>query len=191
MKFKEKLLRDEVYLDWKKLWEIYEKFFKYLDENFETRLFFLKSSKDLLNLPDKILLEDGFLINFSYFKSKPIEVDARLKGVNGEIARTKVIVGYRLSNDYNLKKRNRAIRANLIHGLDALFLRKLGREFRMIAVHDAFFIEVEHTSFLIDRSNALIKSRNLLFDVESNTVKWCNYLAQEPFLSSHSIFILI
>lgn len=146
-------------LSFKNIQADFDIFYKFLMDEYETDLLFKLSSKTLLGLENNISLVDGFTLDLTYNKRLGLKCDARLKTPTGKIIRTSIIYSYKLISELDHLKRNRSFRANLLHSLDALFLRKLGKDFVMITIHDAFFIELTSASYLIDRANEIFKTK--------------------------------
>jgi hypothetical protein len=137
-----------------KIKEKFNSFFKFLNNDFETEIFYKKKSKILLNEISKIFFDDGTEIYFLYgnLNFKRREVKNKKLGIR---------VSYDMSakcSAVNKSKTNSSLRANLIHATDSNFARKIILKFHCLTIHDCFCIRLAHIIPCLDYANEIFRN---------------------------------
>jgi hypothetical protein len=161
-------------------------FFKYLMVLFEEGNFYAESStllienfKELLRICEKLTFctNDFSEICLEYYKIKKIRKDKILNNKRITIQFDEV------SDDLDERKSFRALRANLIHCLDASYLRLIINNYKpLYTVHDSFGIDILSCDKLIEVANTSINKIYGYNDI---------YIYKNKHIKYYSNFILI
>jgi len=128
-----------------KLFVDFKIFFNFLKNSYEF-LFYKENSKSLLNMP-RILLIDGEVIDFTYYKSKNVIRDFKGVGFRDTILLQNVGV------DVDLQKSDIAFIANLIHYTDSNFAKKIIKCYEIYFIHDELIVPLFQYPIILDHAN--------------------------------------
>ena len=144
----------------------FQNFYLFLKKIFEDNLFFNEPSRNLINFFKKnlttskeirVVTSDESEASLEYKKIIAVRYDKRL----GEIRVT--VVFNDVSETLDLKKSYQALRPNLLHSVDATFVRlvitRLPRA--IITIHDSFGIDILNIDCLITTANHVINLLDL------------------------------
>lgn len=148
-------------------------FFRFLENLFTTNKFFAAPSIEILKNFKNIYKSgpfwwttpDDFIIPLDYYKVIRVRLDRC-------ILKRETIVWNDLSEELDQKKMFRALRANIIHGIDSLIVRTINLKLKypIITVHDSFGIDI--LSLPIFEEIAILEYQNLfdqnLFGVKTD-----------------------
>lgn len=157
-----KLKEDEFHI----VLEDFKEFFKYLKEIFEKDVFFKKSSKSLVNFFKKKLENSGEVEITTSDDSKAyteyreitlIRLDKKYQNLRFSITFQS------LSDNLDLQKIYRSLRPNLVHSLDASYVRLVVDRlpWGIITIHDSFGIDILNVSLLLNIANTAINELHL------------------------------
>lgn len=153
--------------DYEEVVEDFKLFYNYLRVCFEENMFFKNSSKVLLNFLKKelqnnkqlkITTSDKSNTYLEYNKSIFVRLDKRYKSVRFTMS------FQQLTQDLDLKKIYQSLRPNLIHSLDATYVRLILNHlpYGIITIHDSFGIDILSVNILIKIANYSINNLNNL-----------------------------
>lgn len=160
-------------------------FFKFLKNLFEGGLFYANPSKVIINTFKRrlketkkleIKLPDESLIFLQYNYLKKIRLDRIIQHTR------KTIVFFTLDDKINDYKTCIALRANLIHSLDATYVRFVIKylDYSIITIHDSFGIDILNVSKLIFIANKSVNAVGFIDELsflDKNTVVYnSNYI---------------
>lgn len=146
-----KLIAEDNSFTYKLISEV-KKFYNYLKNDVEKEELFEKSSNELIKLWFKgreITTKDGAIIDLNYKKIIKKSIETTILG------KRKSMINYTISEEYDKRKTNIALRANLIHSMDSIFARDILSIEKIISIHDSFGISIAEVSFLIDLANTV------------------------------------
>ena len=147
------------------------RFYKFIKENFKNNPNFIRNSSDLdkqfktaltnkENITVVSRLDDES--NLTYFKTQTKHFDFIIKIKND---RKRIIKNYRyLSNEIDNKKTLTALKANLVHFVDAMLIRDINTSVfyfsssMYISIHDSFMVDFTEVSEFILLANKCINN---------------------------------
>lgn len=126
---------------------LFKQFYKYLTDIFDTKVFFLRPSEEILQVFKKewadnkrffFITSDEFIIYYDYYKIIKHRID-RIINNNRESIQWNV-----QTQEADTQKMFRALRANLIHSFDGLIVRQVTLElnYPIMTIHDSFGIDI-------------------------------------------------
>jgi DNA-directed RNA polymerase len=136
----------------KKLKDEIKNFYQFLKFDVEREELFEKSSNELISTwheGKELKTCDNATINLNYKKliKKSIEV---------KIGNTRLsMVEHVATSEFDKRKTNIALRANIVHSMDSFFVRAILNDKSMITIHDSFGIDIASTPLLIDKANKI------------------------------------
>jgi hypothetical protein len=170
-KEKEKLMVEEI-----------KNFFKYLENFFDENEFFEKSSQILTRNWDEsssfIRTFDSNQIYLNYYT-----LTEKRFNINNWENKRKTMIYFEPSSQYDKKQTIKALRANIVHTLDAQYARLLINKYSILTIHDSFGIDIFRICQLIDDANLIMKLELL----KSSIITQQTSLDQ----NLYSIFILL
>ena len=127
----------------------FEKFYKFLEQDFEIQIFYLKQSKDIEHNFVDICFDDDTSIYFSY-----LQINNKRKEIKNKKYDIRVTYN-EFENTKNVDniKTKRALRANLIHACDSFFARKIISRYNCLVIHDCFCISATDINLCLDDMN--------------------------------------
>jgi hypothetical protein len=172
-------LKDEEYAA---VFDDFQNFFKHLGGVFDGNVFFKKSSKSFMepyrnDLKEtgeiKITTADNSHAYLEYKKTNDVRMDKIYKSIR------MTIVFQELSTEIDTRKSYQSLRPNLIHSIDATFVRIVLTRLPnpIITIHDSFGIDVLNTDLLIVVANYAL---NFLHDA-LNSNEPSTPLIESPF----------
>jgi hypothetical protein len=155
----------------------FRKVYKLVNEgNPESTILFQHSILDL----NKALIQEEYFdledikINLSYHKLHKKEINVF------ENKKRYSVVNYEVLEELDEKKKNISMVANCVHGLDALFARRVSNAFykknkKILLNHDAFYISYYEANFFIKIANECIKIEENFNILKGKNKKRKNY----------------
>lgn len=155
-------------------------FMKYLTDIVEQEFLFLKNSSELTKgWNNKMILYTSdnvcFSLNYNKKTKKQIQIIVDNK--------RKSIIDYQITNTYDKRKTKQALRANIIHIMDAYIARSIISKWKIGTIHDSFGIDILKTSLIIDSANELFNEH--IFSHNSS------YIDKNPDKKTYSLFIIL
>lgn len=162
----------------KKFSKNFNSFYNFLDNDFETKLFYSKKSKDLIEFVSGISFLDGTVINLTYNELKYRRREIKSSQFNIRVSYDSQIK----SNYVNIETTNNALRANIIHASDAYLNRSFIKKYSSLSIHDCFCLHLVNINSCIHFINKFFytqinnTNKNLLI---KNYVDVCVYIKEE------------
>lgn len=155
-------------------------FMKYLTDIVEQEFLFLKNSSELTKAWNhKMILYTSDNVSFSLNYNKKTKKQIQITVDN----KRKSIIDYHITNIYDKRKTKQALRANIIHIMDAYIARSIISKWKIGTIHDSFGIDILRTSLIIDNANELFN--NHIFSHMSS------YIDKNPDIKTYSLFIIL
>lgn len=158
----------------------FKKFFNFLENDFEKKIFYMLQSKDVLLNINTLEFGDGTSINLNYNKLKYVRREIKNSNLNLRVSFNCETT----STELDFRKTKTAKMANIIHSADSYLARLLIINFNLLTIHDCFCLRFLHINLCIDFINAYFKSILISNNSICSTAGNTNY-------DDHSITIII
>ena len=138
--------------------EAFERFYKFLTNDFECEIFYKKNSSELRGSLMCVEFSDGTKINLNYLNTKTIRKEVKNK-------KLKIRTSFyekRPTRSVDTKGSERALVANLIHATDAYFARLIIQKYRCLTIHDNFLLRLVDINRCVDYMNLFFRDELLL-----------------------------
>jgi hypothetical protein len=135
--------------------ETFSAFYKFLDKDFETKIFYNKESKDFINEVGGIYFLDDTILNLTYNEKREERKELKCKLFKMRTSYDKHVK----SNYVNEKGTKTSIRANIIHSSDAFLNRLFVQTYNSLSIHDCFCLHLANVNSCIHFINLFFHSQ--------------------------------